>query len=260
MIPYTSRNLNQFLIEVAKGNVEGHSPYLRQGHNDAVAIGAAQNIWSNGGRYVFTTVGEIVAFVSDSGLDTAAGTGWRKARVTGIDENYIEQTEIITFAGIVPVNTQFRYIFISDVCACSEGTEVGSLEVNQGTITATGNTSAKTFLTVDPLIGRNQQIFDIVPAGKTLVIVKFHLTSRKTSGGQQPDVKLTTFLQPLGLGKTLAREDTLETAAAPVLELPFPVPYVLPSTWRYWIDVITDTADTEVDGVVSGFYVENKYF
>jgi hypothetical protein len=251
---YTDNNLGTFLIEVAKGNVQGHRPYIKIGHNDNLLVATPdQYIWSPGGVYQWTDTEEIVSFVSDSALDTAAGTGWRIAKITGIGEDFIEKSEFITFNGLTPVNTVNRYIFISNVSAFEIGSSVGSLLVNQGTIIATGNTSGKTFCQVDPKHGINQQLFDCVPAGKNLVIVNFFLTAQKLGGGQAPDLELLTFIQPFGLGITLAREDTIETDTNPQLNLDFPMPFVLPEKSIYWIETATTIDATHADGVATGF-------
>jgi len=260
MARYTEQSRGTFLYEISKGNVFGHYPVIVAGHNDnCLAATPQQYIWSPGGSYIFTTVGETVSIVSTSSEDdaTPGGTGWRTCFIEGLDENYNEISEFLSLEGLTPVNTQNEYIFISEIHAIAPGCSVGSTGVNQGVIIGTGNTSGKTFFQVDTGAGINQQCFGVVPAGKSLLIVDFQFFSQKLGGGQAPDIELNAFAQPHGLGKFKGLEATIETEVNGRFDFEFRVPFVAYEKSCWWVEVVTTHDATQVHGIVQGFHVDN---
>jgi len=70
-----SRGLtDNFYLEVAKGNIPGHSAVNKFGHNGAVAM-TGEDVWAGGGDYgFFPTSAVSIDIKSDDDEDGGAGT------------------------------------------------------------------------------------------------------------------------------------------------------------------------------------------
>ena len=81
---------SDFMLEVAKGNVEGHSQMNKYGHNEAVAAGP-EDVWGGGGTYAFwdtntnKTVEAVSTDVDDVGSLVSSGTATGGSTTTLID-------------------------------------------------------------------------------------------------------------------------------------------------------------------------------
>ena len=88
-----------FLIEVQKGNIPGHSIIHKFGRNDAVANGVWELVSELSGVVAFLAADTTVRVKAGDAADTAAGAGAREVRVQGIDDNLAEVSEAIATAG-----------------------------------------------------------------------------------------------------------------------------------------------------------------
>ncbi len=82
-----------FLMEVRKGNIEGHSIIHKFGHSDNIT----QNAWSiiaEGEVYQTPTSAISLELVSGDAADNQAGVGARSLIVEGLDANYEYQTVV----------------------------------------------------------------------------------------------------------------------------------------------------------------------
>jgi len=152
---------------IAGGYVEGISIVNKFGANADIDTGSVpEDITEIGGVYTGfpDTTLETISLSSTSLLDTSAGTGARSVRISGLDTNYNVQSETITLNGLIPVASVNQYRRLHTMTVQS----VGSLGVNQGTITATHTTTvSNVFCSIQ--IGRNQSNMSgyTIPAGYT---------------------------------------------------------------------------------------------
>ena len=176
-----------YMLEIAKGNVAGHSAVNKFGHNPAAVAG--DDIWGGGGRYIFyPTAGVLVDVVSTVDSDNGAtATGALTVIVQGLDENWDFIEETVTMNGTTPVTTMTT-TFIRLYRAFVQIS--GSSETNDGDITvyARANGSGLTAGDVGVFIeaggGQTQQTIYTVPAGKSAYFIKGYVglsTSAKTS-------------------------------------------------------------------------------
>lgn len=182
-----------FLLEVAKGNTPLHSMAEVQGYNPDIDTGTTpEDVSGAGGVYAgFPTAGtaETARIVSTSASDTSAGTGARTILLTGLDENWEEQTETLTLNGTTPVDgtllwQRIRRIHVAT--AGSGGANVGTISVTHTTTTANAFASIA--------VGRNQSggaVFT-VPANKTGFLTDFSLLLN-VSGGSASAACLATI-------------------------------------------------------------------
>jgi hypothetical protein len=247
------------MMEVAKGNVEGHSAYFKWGRNANISTGTAW-IWSFGTPHLWKTVAEKINISSSSVNDTVGGTGWNKIRIFGLDGDFNKINESIELDGQDIVTTENEYLLSYRVNARSGDVVVGSLGVNDGNITGVGNVSGNNDFYVMAGDGSTMQLFDIVPAGYSLVITKWDITALRTAAGLLPQIEIKAYSQYPDLGASIEREDLLDTAAGSALpNHEFIPPYILTEKRRWWITATTNKDGTRMSGNVSGVLIENKH-
>lgn len=158
-----------FFLEVAKGNVPGHSAVNKFGHNDAVAV-TGEDVWMGGGIYGFypTTAQDMEAVSDDPEDGAGGGTGALTMQVYGLDADWNEQSETVTLngTGVVALeNTYIRMYRVIILTAGTNGTNVGNIVVR---IASGGTVGA--YVAADD--GQTQQAIYTIPNGKTGYFVK----------------------------------------------------------------------------------------
>ena len=166
-----SRTLvKDFYLEVAKGNIPGHSYINKFGHNPAVETGP-EDLWSGGGSYAFyPTTAQAMEIVSDSDDDLdITGIGARTVMIFGLDSNWDEISETIELNGQNSVDLNLTYIRIYRaivVTAGSSNTNVGNITIEQDG--GAGDTGAY----IEATDGQTQQAIYTIPRGKTGYFLK----------------------------------------------------------------------------------------
>ena len=90
----------------------GQSLLLTGFNDDVDTASVPEDIWPQGGQIVFPSVAAVVDIVSDSALDTAAGTGARSVLVSGVDNNLNIISETVILNGVVAVATIQLFLFV----------------------------------------------------------------------------------------------------------------------------------------------------
>ncbi len=167
----------EFYLEVAKGNIPGHSIVNKFGHNDAVSTGG-EDVWEGGGDYgFFPTSAVSIDIKSSSSSDDGdpVGTGARTVVIYGLDENWAEKTsETITLNGTTEVaiaGTWMRVFRLVVLTAGSAGTNVGNITAQ--CVGAGGGLADNTvgiYVAADD--GQTQHAIYTVPAGKSAYFLK----------------------------------------------------------------------------------------
>ena len=162
-----------YMLEVAKGNVTGHSAINKFGHNPAATTG--EDVWGAGGTYPFyPTAAVAVDIVSTSTADDDGSTGAIQVTVQGLDTNWEEQTETITLngTGVVEMSKTFVRLFRAFVL------EAGTGNVNAGDITVyarstgSGVTAGDVGIYIGTGRGQTQHAIYTVPSDKTAYFLK----------------------------------------------------------------------------------------
>lgn len=135
-------NSTDFLVEVAKGNIAGHSIVNKFGHN--TAVGTSFVPVAQGGYYNTPQSGSATTLRIKAGgdaNDTAAGTGAREITLIGIDETGAEVTETLATAGASAssaTTTTFMRLYRVYVSASgtyatsSSGSHAGTITIENG--------------------------------------------------------------------------------------------------------------------------------
>jgi len=126
-----------FMLEVAKGDITGHSSINKFGHNLAATSG--EDVWGGGGTYGFyPTESVTVDIKSSSANDTSAGTGARTVQVYGLDSSWELQDETVTLNGTTEVALANEYVRLFRGIVLTAGTN----ETNVGNITVQSSEAA----------------------------------------------------------------------------------------------------------------------
>jgi len=197
-----------FSLQVARGQIAGHSPFLIYGFSNQVSNTAFGPLWEgltqSGGLYPFPASAAQLTIVSSSASDTSA----LKVLIQGLDANFVPISEVIALNGTSNVTSVNSYLRINNV-GVTNGTNVGNVSFKQGT----------TLLAqINAGLGVNQASIYTVPAGYTLYILRSYKTANIgfTSGawinfevqfndnvtGSQKIVQEQTFVQQIEIDYT----------------------------------------------------------
>jgi hypothetical protein len=169
-----------FYLEVAKGNIAGHSAVNKFGHNPAVAV-TGEDVWAGGGTYAFYPTGGVsIDIKSDNAADDTGGTGALTCVVYGLDANWDEQTsETITLDGTTEVaiaGTWTRIFRLVILTAGTNETNVGNITVqNVGAGEGLADNTIGIYVAADG--GQTQQAIYTVPNGKTAYFIKGYVAT-----------------------------------------------------------------------------------
>lgn len=176
-----------FILEVSKGNVPGHSIMFAMGEFESGNVNAdGEDVCRHedvSGPVRLPTpdaAGEQMTIISDDAQDTSAGTGVRTVRLEYLDDTGAEQTEDITMNGLTGVNTVATDIrFVNDMYALT----VGNNGVAEGNITCYkqgGSIGSDLYQMIAQ--GGNKSLVPhrMVPLGKTLHLKSWNCTEAQS--------------------------------------------------------------------------------
>lgn len=176
-------SVSDFLVEVAKGNIPGHSVVQKFGH---AVVGTGLTPITHSGFYRTPLAPVSLEFLSDDPNDTALGTGAREITFTGIDINHDEAIFSIATDGTTPVAlpTDLKRLYRWKVSA--SGSYATALSGSHGgTLTVRVAGAGETWSTIDPTpfaMGQSEIGAFTVPNGLRALIVQqeFHVDSTKS--------------------------------------------------------------------------------
>jgi len=160
---YGTAGSENYFLNISQGLVEGHSLF------GVIAIDATigtteKVIGGMPGRYPFQTSAVALEVLSDSILDTSAGTGARTIIVRGLDSVYgLLNTSGIVLNGTTPVAITGSFLRVNQ----SEVITAGSTGENQGTITIRVVSTGDVLSVIKPNTNISRDGAATVPAART---------------------------------------------------------------------------------------------
>lgn len=185
---YTAVGLNLLSPDVRRVSALGNN-------SDVDAGSEPEDIWTGGGLYPWLTTATSLEIVSASASDTSAGTGARTVLISGLDINYVEQSDVVTLNGVTPVAVPKQYFRINTMVV----TTAGSAEGNVGLITLRDAGGGTTRGLISPGISITRQAIYTVPAGHTLSIHSFFGSLNRAAGISQAATLATGFRSSAGV-------------------------------------------------------------
>lgn len=169
-----------FYLEVAKGNITGHSLVHKFGANPAVPNGSFEIVSSISvaGRGIFLAAPSTVRVkAGGDAADTLAGAGARKIIVKGIDDSLNEVTEEIDLAGASASSStttswwRVHRAWVSEAGANAINTAIITVEITAGT---------QDLIQIDAGVGQSLHTVFSVPTGYDAYILSTIVTVDST--------------------------------------------------------------------------------
>ena len=160
--------VTDYWLEMAKGNITGHSFVHKFGRNDDVPNGTWEGVLQVSAQFNFRTAAETVRVKSGGdAADTAAGAGAQAITIIGLNGSGVVTTEIISLAGTsassVSTNTYQRVyrMYIADLRAGAYGA------ANTADIVLENGTGGTDLIKIAAGEGQTQYGAYTISAGKT---------------------------------------------------------------------------------------------
>jgi len=173
-----------FLIDVQRGLIPGHSMVHKFGRNDGVPSGS----WVHVSLLPFavanfrTSAATMRIKAGGNVADTAAaGAGAREVTIQGIDSTFVELAEaIVTNGALVSAATTASFWRVHRAWVSAAGAYTGN---NTGIVTIEDSGGAADMMVIGAGEGQSQYTGWSVPAGKTAYLLSIHVTvdSNKTT-------------------------------------------------------------------------------
>jgi hypothetical protein len=198
-----------FDLQIARNQIQGHDHLDLFGYSTVVGSTAMGPLWEgltgSGGNYPFPASAGTISVVSASASDTAV-----TMKISGLDANFVTQTENVVLNGTTPVVTTKSFLRINSVTTLA-GNAVGNVTFTRG---------ATVIAQVNAGLGQTQMSIYTVPAGYTLYITYFQADGNTTTtSGAYMNTRLRTTLNPSGV-VLISGQTTYLTN----LQLPYGVP------------------------------------
>jgi hypothetical protein len=149
-----------FDLQIARGQVDGHSIVSIFGYSTTVGSTAQGPLWEgltlSGGNYVYPSSAAQLVLVSDSATDNTT----RSVIINGLDASYNILTETIALNGTTNVTTTGSFLRINSMEMLNS--------TNTGNITA--SISSTVYAKIAAGIGQTQMSIYTVPAGYTFYL------------------------------------------------------------------------------------------
>jgi len=184
-----------FDLQVARGQVDGHTPVFVSGFNATVGT-SYETVWSESTVYAYPASAVAIKVSSSDANDTAAGTGARTVTVYGLDGSYNQINETVSLNGQTAVTTTATFLRVLHLMvntAGSGGAAAGNIYAGVGAVTTGKPATVYGVYTAD---GGATACIYTVPAGYTGYVFDFLCSSGVTSANAYSNIGL--YNRPFG--------------------------------------------------------------
>jgi len=163
-----------FLLEVGKGTVTGHTGQNISGAANDIDTNAVADIWDGSSSsfnnafllWVPFTVAQTVDVFSDDSNDNIVGTGAQQVLIKGLDQDWNPVEEVLDLNGTTAETTVSTYIRINYVEVISFGTS----GINEGTIEFEGSIDGTLECAILEGVGETKHSRYSIPANHYVVV------------------------------------------------------------------------------------------
>lgn len=252
-----------FLIEVKKNKVPGHSMVHKFGRNAAVPNGS-WGLISLGGMSSFNLVAGTTVRVKAGGdaADDAAGAGARQVTVQGIIAGtFIEDTEVLTLAGASASAAGSKsFVRIHRAWVSSAGTYASTTAGgNTAAITIENSAGTQDLIQISAVEGQTMHTGFTIPTGYTGYLLSAHIG---VASGKTSNLRLTTreSMDVVAAPFTSKRVKKFWTGVVNQADYkPRGPDMVLPAKTDIWIMGYGDGAASQVEASFELLLVDNTY-
>jgi hypothetical protein len=257
------QSFNNFLLEVARGNISGMFSVNKFGRNTEIDSGVTADVWDGGNTgdvslaWVAPTQARTHTIASTSASDTDGGVGARRLRLFGLpdwDTAEISE-EIVMNTGSPPVTTN-SYVIIHRMQVLTKG----ATNVNVGTITATATSDATVTAQIEPGQGQTQMAIYGIPSTQTMYIGRLYGNVNKAGGAAglidvslrinpEPQNELLNFLVKHTFG--------LQTVGTSALTINYYTPKIFTGPAIIKVQAVSGTDNMDISAGFDGVLVNN---
>ncbi len=182
LFPYGGAMLDwNWFVETRKGTIMGSSRISALGFLPLMnKADSPQDIFEAGGLYPFPAFGVKLEVLSTDPGDTLLGTGARTVLVSGLDDNYLPVSEVVSLNGTTPIVTSNYYLRVNLFTT----TLSGSNRANLGDLTLRVQGTGSTLSIARAGRGFGRACLFTVPAGFTLFVPSLAFSVRDGLGNQ----------------------------------------------------------------------------
>lgn len=172
----------EFLTEVAKGNIPGHSLVHKFGRNTGVPNGSFEFVNTLGfTAWPLSAATTVRIKAGGDAADTAAGAGAREVTVQGIDSSFNETSEAIATAGASASSaTTASFWRVHRAWVSAVGTYGAA---NTAAVTIENSAGGTDLIQIATGEGQSQFCAYTIPTGKTGYLISIQLTVDTTKSG-----------------------------------------------------------------------------
>jgi hypothetical protein len=243
--------IEPFELQVARGQVGGHSVVTVSGYNSDVDT--AWEMITPIGDLSFPATALQMTVSSSSASDTAAGTGARTVLISGLDANYAVITETVTMNGQTAVTTTNSFLRINNMLVTTAGTglaNAGTIYIGSGTVTSGVPAVIYNVIAVGYNNATSSQY--TIPAGYTGYLVIARISLAQDTGASLITAR-TRFVGTNGIPIT----GPLVVANNNISTQPFPYPLSIAEKTRIQGEAIGGAANNEAAGFFELILIEN---
>lgn len=266
----TGLRVQDFLLEVVKGNVAGHYGVSKFGRNIEIDAAVIADLWDGGHtlasggvslKWVAPTAARIHTIVSSDVGDDAAGVGAKTIRVHYLpDWDTKETTEDIIMDGTTGVAMANAAVIINRMEVLTKG----ATNVNIGIIKATAAVDSTISAQIQAGKGQTNQAILGIPSTQKFYMFDLYGYLNKAVGATglidmdllvnpEPSTELLNFLSKHPFG--------LQTVGTSGNNQPFPVPKMICGNSDGVIvklQVLSGSANADISGGFTGVLVDNN--
>lgn len=156
------RRLEDFDLQVARGQIAGHSTLNIYGYQPSVATSFIP-LWENATAYTYPVTAQQMNLSGSNG-DTATIV------INGLDATYAMISESVVLNGSTPVTTVNSFLRINSMAV-----SVGSATNPAGVVTLKNTAGTVTYAQINAGVGRTQAAIYTVPAGYTFYLSRIDI-------------------------------------------------------------------------------------
>jgi hypothetical protein len=187
-----------FELQVARGQIQGHSSFCQFGINGAVGQ-TLETVWVGGDAYTFPASATTTTISSSNANDTSAGTGAQTVLVEGVNASYTAVSETASLngqTGVTLTNQYLRVNRITVLTAGTGGTSAGSIYVGTGTVTT--GVPAVILNRTGSSSNESESAFYTVPAGYSAYITRWTMSSANSGPTANIATRFVLRVRPFG--------------------------------------------------------------
>jgi hypothetical protein len=228
-----------FDLQVARGQVDGHSTVNIYGFQPAIAITQIP-VWEVASAYTYPTAATLMNLASSDAGDTSA-----TVVIIGLDANFEPISEVLALNGTTDVVTTNLYFRINAM-AVRTGSPAGA-------ITLKDPTNTTTFARINALVGRTQMSIYTVPAGYTFYLSRINAyTSLNGSSAEFITYRNVSVSNPSGV-----RSITQQAPFTNVYEAQRVMPRPFPEKTDIQLQARASTGTAAVSISAEGYLIKN---